>query len=67
MTIGTLAVCGILMVSPLYGAIPLIPPIAHSFNASRSNVGLIGFAFGFAYALACLLFGPLSDVTGRRR
>lgn len=65
--IAALAVCGVLMVSPLYGAIPLIPPIARNFHAPPSAVGLIGFAFGFAYALACLLFGPLSDVTGRRR
>jgi MFS transporter, YNFM family, putative membrane transport protein len=64
--IGTLAVAGVLMVSPLYGAIPLAPHIASEYRVSEFTAGLVVFAFGFPYAIACLLFGPLSDVKGRR-
>jgi MFS transporter, YNFM family, putative membrane transport protein len=64
--IGTLAAAAVLMVSPLYGAIPLTPRIASEYGVSASVAELVVFAFGFPYAIACLLFGPLSDVKGRR-
>jgi MFS transporter, YNFM family, putative membrane transport protein len=67
LVIGVLAIGGVLMVAPLYGTIPLVPLIARDYNVPVASVAWIGFAFGFAYACACLLFGPLSDVTGRKR
>ena len=54
------------MVAPLYGTIPLERLISRSFGCDSSATGLVVFAFGIAYAASCLLFGPLSDVKGRR-
>lgn len=67
MTIATLGFAGLVMVSPLYGVIPALPAIAADLHAETTTVSWVGLTFGLAYACACLLFGPLSDVQGRRR
>jgi predicted MFS family arabinose efflux permease len=64
--IAVLAVTGALMVGPLYGEIPLVPALAHTFGIDPHRAGYTVLAFGFAYASACLFFGPLSDAVGRR-
>jgi predicted MFS family arabinose efflux permease len=66
LTIATLGFAGLVMVSPLYGVIPALPAIAVNLHVATAAVSWIGFTFGLAYACACLLFGPLSDVRGRR-
>jgi predicted MFS family arabinose efflux permease len=66
-TIGILCFAGLVMVSPLYGVIPALPEIAVGLHVAATAVSWIGFTFGLAYAGACLLFGPLSDVHGRVR
>jgi predicted MFS family arabinose efflux permease len=66
-TIAVLGFAGLVMVSPLYGVIPAVPEMAAGFHVATSAISWVGFTFGLAYAAACLLFGPLSDVHGRRR
>jgi YNFM family putative membrane transporter len=66
-TIAVLGFAGLVMVSPLYGVIPALPAIGAGLHVATTTVSWIGFTFGLAYAVACLLFGPLSDVHGRRR
>jgi len=61
-----LAVAGLIVVSPLYGVIAAIPAIARDLRIAPVDVSWIGFTFGIAYAASALLFGPLSDVLGRR-
>ncbi|MFM9271171.1 MFS transporter [Halomonas elongata] len=61
-----LTVCGFLVVGQLYITIPLVPDIAGQFAISPERAALIGSAFGCAYAIGFLVFGPLSDHYGRR-
>ena len=61
-----LGFAGLVMVSPLYGVIAALPAIASDFRVDATEVSWIGFTFGFAYASSSLLFGPLSDLVGRR-
>lgn len=56
-----LSLCGLLVVSQIYLAIPLIPLISQIFGVSQAAASWIGSAFGFAYALGFLIFGPLCD------
>lgn len=59
--------CGFLIVGQIYLVIPLIEEIAARFDVSAARAGLVGTAFGLAYAAGFLLFGPLSDRLGRRQ
>ncbi len=63
--VATLALCGVLVVSQLYVTIPLAPVVGRVFGVSPLAAAWIGSAFGFAYALGNLVFGPLSDRYGR--
>lgn len=56
-----LSLCGLLVVSQIYLAIPLIPLISQLFGVSQAAASWLGSTFGFAYALGFLIFGPLSD------
>ncbi len=62
-----LMACGVLVVGQIYVTIPLVGDITDRFGAAPANAALAGSFFGFAYAVGCLLFGPLSDRYGRQR
>ncbi|WP_148255427.1 MFS transporter [Aidingimonas lacisalsi] len=62
-----LMVCGFLVVGQLYITIPLVPDVAGQFAIAPERAAFIGSAFGCAYAIGFLVFGPLSDHYGRRR
>lgn len=59
--------CGLLVVGQLYTTIPLTPWIQWYYGLDAPSAALAGSAFGFAYALGCLVCGPLSDRLGRGR
>jgi predicted MFS family arabinose efflux permease len=59
-----LSLCGLLVLSQLYLAIPLIPLVSQIFGVSQAAASWIGSIFGFAYALGFLIFGPLCDRYG---
>lgn len=61
-----LSLCGLLVPSQLYVSITLTAPIGSAFSVSPEMVLWVGSAFGFAYAVGFLLFGPLSDRYGRK-
>lgn len=65
-TVILLTVAGILMVGQLYTAIALVAPMAETFGAPAGHVTWMMTAFGFAYALAFLIAGPLADRFGAR-
>ncbi len=62
-----LMACGFIVVGQLYVTIPMIAGIAARFGVEPAQAALIGTAFGMAYAVGFLLFGPLSDRFGRKR
>lgn len=45
----------------------LVPLLAADLSISYIELGIIGMAYGLANLISFLLFGRLSDVTGRRR
>jgi predicted MFS family arabinose efflux permease len=57
----------ILVVGQLYLTIPLTEEIAVLFGAEPAATAWAASAFGFAYALGFLIWGPLSDRLGRRK
>lgn len=65
--VSILSFCGLLVVSQLYLSIPLVDLISQVFNVSSQASSWLGSAFGFAYASGFLIFGPLSDLYGRKR
>ena len=62
-----LMLCGFLVGGQLYVTIPLVADVAARFDIALERAALIGSAFGFAYAMGFLVFGPLSDRYGRRQ
>ena len=65
--ISLLAFTGLAVVAQLYLSIPLLSTLERTFNVSRGAASWFGSAFGFAYAVGFLIFGPLSDRYGRKR
>ncbi|KZM50503.1 hypothetical protein OA90_08525 [Labrenzia sp. OB1] len=63
---GFLVLTALLVVGQLYVVIPLTGAIAETFASTPRLAAWSGSAFGFAYALGFLIFGPLSDRYGRR-
>ncbi|MGO1502884.1 MAG: MFS transporter [Marinobacter sp.] len=55
----------ILVVGQLYLTIPLTEEIAAVFSAEFATAAWAASAFGFAYAIGFLIWGPLSDRLGR--
>ena len=62
-----LMACAVLVVGQLYVTIPLVADIVGRFSVPASSAALAGTAFGLAYAVGFLVFGPLSDRYGRQR
>ena len=64
----TVMAVGALIVSvQIYFPIPLIPSLSEHYGVSLGGAGWIAGAFGLSYALGFLIFGPLSDILGRKR
>jgi MFS transporter, YNFM family, putative membrane transport protein len=59
--VATLSLCGLLVVSQPYLTIPLTPLVSQVFDVSQATAAWTTSAFGFAYALGFLIFGPLAD------
>ncbi|GIG57422.1 major facilitator superfamily protein [Longispora fulva] len=66
-TLAALAVAGVFAAGQLYVAIPLVPAMARTWQVSPGSATGAVTAFGLAYAVGFLVFGPLSDRFGRRR
>jgi len=62
-----LSLCGLLVPSQLYVSITLINPISSTFEVSPEMALWVGSAFGFAYAVGFVVFGPQSDRYGRKK
>lgn len=60
-----LAVVALIVLSQLYGALAIEPTAAAEFGVEPG--GLIQLAFGIAYALGFLVWGPIVDRIGARR
>jgi predicted MFS family arabinose efflux permease len=57
----------LLVPSQLYVSITLITPIGSTFEVSPQIALWVGSAFGFAYAVGFVVFGPQSDRYGRKK
>lgn len=56
--------CALLVLMQLYLAIPLVPVLSEEFGAGVSAA--LATAYGLAYALGFLVWGPISDRYGRK-
>ena len=61
-----LSLGALVVVGQLYVAIPLMPAFQRAFSVSADVAALAGTAFGLAYAIGFLVFGPVSDRLGRK-
>lgn len=61
-----LVLCALAVVSLLYLPLPILPQLAQAHSMAPATAAGIISAFGFAYAVGFLIFGPLSDRLGRR-
>jgi len=62
-----LILCALTVVSQLYVPLPILPQLAHTLHVTTGAATGVISAFGLAYAVGFLIFGPLSDRLGRRR
>ncbi len=66
-TLAFLVTTGMLVVGQLYTVIPLFASMGHSFGVTAGQATWMATAFGFAYAVGFLFWGPLADRYGLRR
>lgn len=57
----------VVVLSQLYGAIPLFAPVQAAFAVDAGRVAWVQTAFGIAYAAGFIAWGPLVDRFGPRR
>ncbi|SSW73798.1 Bacillibactin exporter [Achromobacter veterisilvae] len=62
-----LILCALAVVSLLYVPLPILPQLARNFHLAPGMAAGVMSAFGLAYAIGFMVFGPLSDRLGRRR
>lgn len=62
-----LILCALAVVSQLYVPLPILPQLARDLHVAPGAAAGVMSAFGLAYAVGFLVFGPLSDRLGRRR
>lgn len=58
---------GLVILSSLYVTIPLLPVFASIYDISSSQAAWAGSIFSIAFAISCLVFGPVSDQYGRKK
>lgn len=61
------AATAIVVLSQLYGAIPLFAPVQSAFEVDSGAAAWVQGAFGIAYAVGFIAWGPLVDRAGPRR
>lgn len=66
-TATVVAATAIVVLSQLYGAIPLFGPVSAAFSVDASSIAWVQTAFGIAYAAAFIAWGPVVDRFGPRR
>ncbi|MGN6036651.1 MFS transporter [Brevibacterium casei] len=66
-TATVVAVTAVVVLSQLYGAIPLFAPVQSAFGVDAGLVAWVQTAFGIAYAAGFIAWGPLVDRFGPRR
>lgn len=66
-TATTVAITAVVVLSQLYGAIPLFSPLQTVFTVNFGTVAWVQAAFGIAYAIGFIAWGPLVDRLGPRR
>ena len=66
-TATVVAATAIVVLSQLYGAIPLFAPVQAAFRVDAGQVAWVQTAFGIAYAAGFIAWGPLVDRVGPRR
>lgn len=66
MALATLICAGLLLLTQLYLAIPIVPEVTHDLGGHDSAAALTT-GFAIPYALGLVLFGALSDRYGRKR
>lgn len=66
-TATVIAVTAIVVLSQLYGAIPLFAPVQESFDFAGGAVAWVQTSFGIAYAAGFIAWGPAVDRFGLRR
>ncbi|WP_312976654.1 MFS transporter [Corynebacterium sp.] len=66
-TAAVVAATAIVVLSQLYGAIPLFGPVSEAFRVDTGAVAWVQTAFGVAYAAAFIAWGPVVDRFGARR
>lgn len=64
--LGLLVALAFAIPAELYLAIPIVGRIQLAFHTDQHAASWTGSAFGLAYAVGFLVFGPLSDRVGRR-
>ncbi|MCQ6266766.1 MFS transporter [Fictibacillus sp. WQ 8-8] len=57
---------GLVIVSSMYVTIPLTTVFTGTFHKTANQAAWIGSAFSLCYAIGCLLYGPFSDMYGRK-
>ncbi|MFT4052449.1 MAG: MFS transporter [Microbacterium sp.] len=57
----------VVVLSQLYGAIPLFAPVRSAFAVDAGSVAWVQTAFGIAYAAGFIAWGPLVDRFGPKR
>ncbi|MDE5064051.1 MFS transporter [Wolbachia endosymbiont of Drosophila chauvacae] len=66
-TATVVAATAIVVLSQLYGSIPLFGPVSAEFTTGEGTVAWVQTAFGIAYAAAFIAWGPVVDRFGPRR
>ncbi|MGO4395680.1 MFS transporter [Variovorax sp. M-6] len=62
-----MVLCALAVVSLLYVPVPIMSQLARNYGLAPEIAGYALGAFGVAYALGFLVFGPLSDRIGRKK
>lgn len=65
--VASLCATGLVVLSQLYGILPLFQPIAEDLSANPADAAWTQTAYGLAYSIALLAWGPAADRFGPRR
>ncbi len=59
--------CGLIVMSSMYLTIPMISVFSSTLNVSSNVTAWTSTIFSIFFAIACLIYGPLSDQYGRKK
>ncbi|MEV7973318.1 MFS transporter [Cellulomonas sp. NPDC089187] len=66
-TAAVMSTAAVVVLTQLYGAIPLFAPVQAAFDVGIAEVAWVQTAFGIAYAAGFIVWGPAVDRFGPRR